>query len=99
MDGFKLALTYLSLLFQVIKRKRSPGPSLLSHFYAQGKNTTLINIEKTIVSSNFMTQSLSGLKCTLASFFKPSHRCGGEIRKIELFELPTFLASLFSGSG
>ena len=68
MDGFKPALTYLSLLFQVIKRKRSSGPSSLSHFYAQGKNTILINIEKTTVSANFMTQSLSGLKCTLASF-------------------------------
>ena len=46
-----------------------------------------------------MTQSLSGLKCTLASFFKPSQPCGGETRKIELFELPTCLVSLFLDSG
>ena len=72
----------------MLRVKRSPGPSSLSHFYAQGKNTILINIEKTTVPSNFMTQSLSGLKCTLASFFKPSQPCGGETRKIELFELP-----------
>ena len=63
------------------KRRRSTGPSSLLYFQARGKNTTLINIEKTTVSSNFMTQSPSGLKCTLASFFKPSHRCGGETRK------------------
>ena len=53
-------------------------PASFPYFWTRGKNTTLINIEKTIVSSNFMTQALSGLKCTLASFFKPSHRCGGE---------------------
>ncbi|ELU92498.1 hypothetical protein PNI0446_01398 [Streptococcus pneumoniae PNI0446] len=33
------------------------------------------------MSSNFLTQLLPGLKCALASFFKPSHRCRGKTMK------------------
>ncbi|TMR78912.1 hypothetical protein E3V35_09225 [Streptococcus pseudopneumoniae] len=51
------------------------------------------------MSSNFLTQSLSGLKYALASFFKPSHRCGGETTKSNSSSYRFYLIFLFLNSG
>ena len=73
--------TCFAFEYQGNKLKRSTGPSSLTCFHARGKKTKLSNNKKTSFSSSSLTQSLSGLKYALASFFKPSHRCGGETTK------------------
>ena len=94
--SFEICFTFE---FQGNKLKRSTGPSSLTCFHARGKKTKPSNNLKTSFSSSSLTQSLSGLKCALASFFKPSHRCGGETTKSNSVSYRTFLAYLFPCSG